>query len=248
MRKVIVRKSTHLHFPIRLIAQYSVRGQQLHPNLDFVIPVAIVNNLELDKGLDFLRRHEGCLAAQTIHAVCLGREIDVFHLDQPDRVVQPAVLVKIGGDRNQINVLPVVANNLDDIYAALQGLGDGDREGRVAASVGSHPDPVHRDDSGLGGSFEQEEARLRDIVDSEVATVIGLSAVVFAGVPVYSIPGVRDRNLLPSRTVFAELPLLEFYLTVTADLRHDGKNGNQDRRKEGEEKLFIHLALNRCQI
>ena len=138
----------------------------------------------------------------------LGRvEIDVpgGHV-QPGRIVQTAVLVEVRAHGDHVDVLRIVAYDLDRILSSHQQALEVHGEGGIAALVNTGLPPVHADGRLLRGALEQEIRRTLGIPYVDGAPIRRRAAVILGAPAVNGIVGMRDRNGFPSGAVLGELP------------------------------------------
>ena len=93
--EVIFRESPYRHLTVSLIAKNAVRLKQLDTHQNACVLVAGVDEFRLDIRDHLLPGNLRNLAAEPVHAVILGRQIDIVHHQKPDRIMQTAVLIEI---------------------------------------------------------------------------------------------------------------------------------------------------------
>ena len=111
--------------------------------------------------------------------------------------MKASVLVKVGGDRDQVDILPVVADDLNYVCTLLERLGHLDDKRSVTSLVGSYLLAVDLDSGSLGRTFKEQEMIMLDIVYPECTPVSRLTPEILRRMAVYSIVRMRYSDALP---------------------------------------------------
>ena len=187
--------------------------------------------------------HIGRRDMQAVHAVCLGAEVDVLHLEQERGVVQPVVLVEVGGHRYHLRIQCIVGAYGYLVVALSRHASEVYDERGVAALVMAEHFAVHSYRRGLSCTLKEQVDGVLDILAAQrrTAAVVGFAAVVFGGVPVLSVAGVGQGDFLPVGAVFTEFPCFQFGLLISRPLRvriiyKECARGEND----GFESLCVH--------
>lgn len=100
---------------------------------------------------------------ETIETGVRRREIDGTHLQEPDRIVQSSILVEVGTDRDEVDVLVIVACDLYSVFTLMNQSFEIDPKRGIATLVSLYPFAIDLNGSLLCGSFKEQQQRTMEV-------------------------------------------------------------------------------------